>query len=68
VKCSGEIVASQGSGQRVEMKVTFVEVLGDSDATTYPIQPKKHSLEFLRGQAHLRFRTNTYSAVFRMRH
>ncbi len=68
VKCTGELIASQGSGQRVEMKVTSVEVLGDSDATTYPIQPKKHSLEFLREQAHLRFRTNTYSAVFRMRH
>ena len=68
VKCTGELVASQGSGQRVEMKVTSVEVLGDSDASTYPIQPKKHSLEFLRENAHLRFRTNTYSAVFRMRH
>ena len=68
VKCTGELVASQGTGQRVEMKVTSVEVLGDSDATKYPIQPKKHSLEFLREQAHLRFRTNTYSAVFRMRH
>jgi asparaginyl-tRNA synthetase len=45
-----------------------VEVLGDSDAEKYPIQPKKHSLEFLRENAHLRFRTNTYSAVFRMRH
>ncbi|MBK7384485.1 MAG: asparagine--tRNA ligase [Flavobacteriales bacterium] len=68
VRCTGELVASQGSGQRVEMKVTVVEVLGDSDATAYPIQPKKHSLEFLRENAHLRFRTNTYSAVFRMRH
>ena len=68
VKCTGELVPSQGSGQRVELKVTSVEVLGDSDAEKYPIQPKKHSLEFLREQAHLRFRTNTYSAVFRMRH
>ena len=68
VKCSGELVPSQGSGQRVELKVASVEVLGDSDAEKYPIQPKKHSLEFLREQAHLRFRTNTYSAVFRMRH
>ncbi len=49
VKCTGELVASQGSGQRVEMKVTAVEVLGDSDATAYPIQPKKHSFnEFFR--------------------
>ncbi len=68
VKCIGELVPSQGSGQRVELKVTSVEVLGDSDGEKYPIQPKKHSLEFLREQAHLRFRTNTYSAVFRMRH
>jgi asparaginyl-tRNA synthetase len=68
VKCVGELVASQGSGQRVELKVISVEVVGDSDAEKYPIQPKKHSLEFLRENAHLRFRTNTYSAVFRMRH
>ena len=68
VKCTGELVPSQGSGQRVELKVSSVEVLGDSDAEKYPIQPKKHSLEFLRENAHLRFRTNTYSAVFRMRH
>jgi asparaginyl-tRNA synthetase len=68
VKCTGELVPSQGSGQRVELKVTAVEVLGDSDGETYPIQPKKHSLEFLREKAHLRFRTNTYSAIFRIRH
>ncbi|MCC6542014.1 MAG: asparagine--tRNA ligase, partial [Flavobacteriales bacterium] len=68
VKCTGLIVESQGSGQRVEMQVTSVEVLGDSDANAYPIQPKKHSLEFLRENAHLRFRTNTYSAIFRIRH
>jgi aspartyl/asparaginyl-tRNA synthetase len=68
MKCTGVIVESKGSGQRVEMQVTAVEVLGDSDAEKYPIQPKKHSLEFLRENAHLRFRTNTYSAIFRMRH
>ncbi len=68
VQCTGTIVESKGSGQRVEMQVTSVEVLGDSDAEKYPIQPKKHSLEFLRENAHLRFRTNTYSAIFRMRH
>ncbi|MCB0769080.1 MAG: asparagine--tRNA ligase [Flavobacteriales bacterium] len=68
IECTGELVASQGSGQKVEMKVTSVVVLGDSPADKYPIQPKKHSLEFLRENAHLRFRTNTYSAVFRMRH
>ncbi|MBL8001908.1 MAG: asparagine--tRNA ligase [Flavobacteriales bacterium] len=68
VQCTGELVPSQGSGQRVELKVSAVQVLGDSDAESYPIQPKKHSLEFLREQAHLRFRTNTYSAIFRIRH
>ncbi len=68
VRCTGTIVESQGSGQRVEMQVASVEVLGDSDPNAYPIQPKKHSLEFLRENAHLRFRTNTYSAIFRIRH
>ncbi|MEO7080108.1 MAG: asparagine--tRNA ligase [Flavobacteriales bacterium] len=68
VRCTGELILSQGGGQRVEMKVTSVEVLGDSDANKYPIQPKKHSLEFLRENAHLRFRTSTYSAIFRIRH
>ena len=52
----------------VEIKATSVEILGDSDAEQYPLQPKKHSLEFLREIAHLRFRTNTFSAVFRIRH
>ncbi len=68
VQCTGELVPSQGGGQRVEMKVSAVDVLGDCPADKYPIQPKKHSLEFLRENAHLRFRTNTYSAIFRMRH
>ncbi|MBK8498657.1 MAG: asparagine--tRNA ligase [Flavobacteriales bacterium] len=68
VRCTGELVPSQGSGQHVEMKVAAIEILGDSDAAAYPIQPKKHSLEFLRENAHLRFRTNTYSAIFRIRH
>ncbi|MBK6370740.1 MAG: asparagine--tRNA ligase [Flavobacteriales bacterium] len=68
VECTGVLVESKGSGQRVEMQVTELKVLGDSDGEKYPIQPKKHSLEFLRENAHLRFRTNTFSAVFRMRH
>ncbi|MBS1581138.1 MAG: asparagine--tRNA ligase [Bacteroidetes bacterium] len=68
VRCTGTLVPSQGSGQRVELQVADVAVLGDSDAEAYPIQPKKHSLEFLRENAHLRFRTNTYSAIFRIRH
>ena len=65
---TGQLVASQGKGQRVEITADTIEILGDSDADTFPIQPKKHSLEFLREQAHLRFRTNTFAAVFRVRH
>jgi len=68
LKITGEVVASLGKGQKVEVKATTVEILGDSDAEKYPLQPKKHSLEFLREIAHLRFRTNTFGAVFRVRH
>ena len=68
VSVKGEIVASQGRGQSIEMVVSELEVLGDSNPDEYPIQPKKHSLEFLRENAHLRFRTSTFSAVFRIRH
>lgn len=63
----GELVESQGKGQKVEIQVKELEVLGDSDPDTYPIQPKKHSFEFLRENAHLRTRTNTFSAVMRLR-
>lgn len=63
----GELVESQGKGQSVEIQVKQLEVLGDSDPETYPIQPKKHSFEFLRENAHLRTRTNTFSAVMRLR-
>lgn len=68
LKVTGQVVASQGKGQKVEVKATSIEILGDSDAEKYPLQPKKHSLEFLREIAHLRFRTNTFGAVFRVRH
>jgi len=68
LKISGNLVASLGKGQRVELKAQSVTILGDSDAEKFPLQPKKHSLEFLREIAHLRFRTNTFSAVFRVRH
>ena len=68
LKVTGQVVASLGKGQKVEVKATAVEILGDSDAEAYPLQPKKHSLEFLREKAHLRFRTNTFGAVFRVRH
>ena len=65
---TGELVASQGSGQAVELNATEIIIYGKSDPDKYPIQPKKHSLEFLRENAHLRFRTATFSAVFRIRH
>ncbi len=67
VHIKGELVESQGKGQKVEINVTSIEILGDSDAETFPIQPKKHSFEFLRENAHLRTRTNTFSAVMRLR-
>ena len=63
----GQLIESQGKGQSVEVQVNEIKVLGDSDPETYPIQPKKHSFEFLRENAHLRTRTNTFSAVMRLR-
>ena len=68
IKATGEIIPSLGKGQKVELKAATIEILGDSDAEKFPLQPKKHSLEFLREIAHLRFRTNTFGAVFRVRH
>ncbi len=68
LKITGEVVASVGKGQVLEIRTTSLEILGDSDPEKYPLQPKKHSLEFLREIAHLRFRTSTFSAVFRIRH
>ena len=68
IKATGQIVASLGKGQKVEMQATSVEIIGDSDAEKFPLQPKKHSLEFLREIAHLRFRTSTFGAIFRIRH
>ncbi|MEB8328719.1 asparagine--tRNA ligase [Flavobacteriaceae bacterium KMM 6897] len=67
IKVTGTLVESQGKGQSVEVQVKNVVVLGTADPETYPIQPKKHSLEFLREKAHLRIRTNTFSAVMRVR-
>lgn len=67
VAVSGVLAESKGSGQKVEIQVNNLEILGDSDPEKYPIQPKKHSLEFLRENAHLRVRTNTFSAVMRVR-
>lgn len=68
VSVTGELIASPAKGQSVELKVKTLEILGDSDAEKFPLQPKKHSLEFLREIAHLRSRTNTISAVMRVRH
>jgi len=67
VHIKGELVESLGKGQKVEINVNSIEILGDSDPETFPIQPKKHSFEFLRENAHLRTRTNTFSAVMRLR-
>ncbi|HEY8935040.1 MAG TPA: asparagine--tRNA ligase [Cyclobacteriaceae bacterium] len=68
ISVTGELIASPAKGQPVEVKVKVLEILGDSDAEKFPLQPKKHSLEFLREIAHLRGRTNTFSAVMRVRH
>ena len=64
----GMVTESPGSGQSVEIHLTALEILGEADAEQYPLQKKGHSLEFLREIAHLRFRTNTFGAVFRIRH
>lgn len=68
VAVEGEVVASQGSGQSIEVIASQVEILGEADPEEYKLQPKKHSMEFLREQAHLRPRTQTMSTIFRLRH
>lgn len=68
ISVKGSLIPSPAKGQPVEVKVSDVEILGDSDPEKYPLQPKKHSLEFLREIAHLRPRTNTFGAVMRVRH
>jgi len=67
LRLRGTLVESQGRGQRFELQVSALEILGDADPEKYPIQPKKHTMEFLREQAHLRIRTNTFGAVMRIR-
>lgn len=67
IEVKGQVVESQGKGQAVEVQATTISILGDSNPEEYPIQPKKHSLEFLRENAHLRVRSNTFSAVMRVR-
>lgn len=64
---TGKLVSSSGSGQSVEVLAESIEIYGEADET-FPMQAKKHSLEFLREKAHLRFRTNTFGAIFRIRH
>jgi asparaginyl-tRNA synthetase len=68
VSVSGKLLESLGKGQSIEIQAEEVIVLGEANPEEYPLQPKKHSLEFLRKNAHLRMRTNTFSAVFRVRH
>ena len=65
---TGRLVESQGQGQAVEIHASSIEIYGRSDAENFPLQKKGHSMEFLRENAHLRFRTNTFGAVFRIRH
>lgn len=67
IDVKGVLVESQGKGQNVEIQVSEIIILGASNPEEYPIQPKKHSMEFLRENAHLRIRTNTFSAVMRIR-
>lgn len=68
IRVSGKFVPSQGQGQHVEVQADRIELLGAADPSSYPLQKKGHSLEFLREIAHLRPRTNTFGAVFRIRH
>ncbi|RUT08932.1 asparagine--tRNA ligase [Dulcicalothrix desertica PCC 7102] len=67
VEVDGVIVASQGKGQRIEVKAESVQVYGDADPEVYPLQKKRHSFEFLRTIGHLRARTNSFGAMFRVR-
>lgn len=68
ISVNGTLVKSQGQGQTVEIQATEIQIYGTADPATYPLQKKGHSLEFLREVAHLRPRTNTFGAVFRIRH
>lgn len=68
VSVIGQLTESQGSGQNVEIQASHIEIYGKADPNSYPLQKKGHSMEFLREIAHLRPRTNTFGAVFRIRH
>ncbi|MFJ1474370.1 asparagine--tRNA ligase [Capnocytophaga cynodegmi] len=67
IEVKGSVVESQGKGQSIEIQATAIHILGDSNPEEYPIQPKKHSFEFLRENAHLRVRTNVFGAIMRVR-
>lgn len=67
ISVSGELIASLGQGQKVEVVAKDIEILGDCNPDEFPLQPKRQTLEFLRENAHLRFRTNTFGAIFRVR-
>jgi len=67
ISVTGALVESKGAGQKYEIQVSKLEILGDSDAEKFPMQPKKHSMEFLRENAHLRVRTNAFGAIMRVR-
>lgn len=68
ISATGKLEKSLGKGQEIEVIASTLEILGESDPNEFPIQMKRHTLEFLREKAHLRFRTNTFGAVFRIRH
>lgn len=68
IGASGTLIESQGKGQKVELKATEITIYGDCNPEEFPLQPKKQTLEYLREIAHLRFRTNTFGAIFRIRH
>jgi len=68
LRVAGIIIPSQGKGQQIEIQAEEIEIYGIADPEKYPLQPKEHSLEFLREIAHLRPRTNTFSAILRIRH
>jgi asparaginyl-tRNA synthetase len=68
IAVTGKVIESQGQGQNIEISAAAIELYGKSDPEIYPLQKKGHSMEFLRENAHLRFRTNTFGAVFRIRH
>lgn len=65
---TGKLMESKGQEQQVEILAGLIEIIGEADPDKYPLQPKRHSLEFLREIAHLRPRTNTFSAIYRIRH